>query len=266
MRRILAAALLAVLAPSAWPQSALADEADLSKYRAGEKYSGYVVAEPETRAIQDDDFANPGMLWTEVGEKLWATADGANGKSCQSCHGEASSMKGIAAHYPKFAKSAGKVIDLEQRINICRENGMQAAPFKWESRELLGLTTFVKMQSRWMPMDVAVDGPAAEAFAKGKEMFFQRRGQLDLSCAHCHVDLVGQKLRAETLSQGQTNGFPTYRLKWQKLGSLHKRLQGCFENTRAEPYPLGSDEFVDLELYLAWRSNGLPVETPSVRK
>ena len=93
----------------------------------------------------------------------------------------------------------------------------------------------------------------------------QRRGQLDMACANCHVDYPGGVLRANILSQGQPNGFPTYRLKWQKVGSLHRRFRGCNKQVRATPYGNGSDEYVNLELFLTHRANGLPVESPSVR-
>ncbi|MDA8229769.1 MAG: sulfur oxidation c-type cytochrome SoxA [Magnetospirillum sp.] len=239
----------------------------LGKYIVGDKRSGYVFAEPDTRAMQDDDFQNPGMVWVEAGKQLWSTPDGAAGKSCQTCHGDAAtSMKGVATHYPKFNPRVGKVIDLEQRIDMCRAKALQAKPYPWESHELLAMTTFIKNQSRGMPMNVAVDGPAAPFFEKGKESFYRRRGQLDLSCASCHETLEGRHLRADVLSQGQTNGFPTYRLGWQTLGSLQKRIKGCDKQMRADPHAFGSDEYVNLELYLAWRGNGLPVETPAVRK
>ncbi len=166
MKRILTAAVL--MGAALGPGAAHADD-PLAKYTSGAKKSGYVYAEPETRAIQDDDFQNPGMMWVDTGKTLWSTADGANGKSCQSCHGDAAkSMTGMATHYPKFNKRAGKIIDMEQRINICRENGMQAKAYPWESHELLALTAYLKAQSRGMPMDVKVDGPAAPFFAKGK--------------------------------------------------------------------------------------------------
>jgi len=93
----------------------------------------------------------------------------------------------------------------------------------------------------------------------------QRRGGLDLSCKNCHIDYPGVKIRANVLSSGLSNGFPTYRLKWQKVGSLHRRFRGCNKNVRATPYKQGSDEYTNLELYLNHRSNGLPVETPAVR-
>src|SRR5262249_29568082 len=113
--------------------------------------------------------------------------------------------------------------------------------------------------------DPATDGPAAPFFEQGKAIYHTRRGQLDLACIHCHEMNHGNMLRAQRLSQGMSNGFPTYRLKWQALRSLQRRMSGCMRDVRAIPYDDGADEYVDLELYLAWRARGLPVETPSVR-
>lgn len=239
----------------------------MAKYVSGDRRSGYTFAEPETRAMQDDDFNNPGMLWLDQGENIWTAVDGEAGKSCASCHNDAAtSMKGVGASYPKYDAKLGKLVNLEQRINQCRTEGMKAEAWKWESSPLLGATAYVKMQSRGMPVDVKVDGPAAPFFEKGKQFYYTRRGQMDLACKHCHEDNADNFVRAELLSQGQTNGFPLYRLKWQKFGSLHRRFAGCNDEIRAEPFPMGSDEYVNLELYVAWRGRGLPVETPAVRK
>jgi sulfur-oxidizing protein SoxA len=266
--RLLLIALGAVLSGVGIGTVARGDDAsDPAKHVAGDKKSGYVFAEPETREMQVDDFSNPGFLWVDKGEKLWSAVDGKAGKSCESCHQDAAtSMKGIAASYPKYDGKAKKVVDIEQRINMCRVDNMQAEPLKWESDELLGLAAYVKLQSRGMPVTVATDGPARPFWQKGREFYNERRGQLDLACSSCHDENAEKKLRTETLSQGQTNGFPTYRLNWQHLGSVQRRFRECNSQVRAEPYPYGSDEYVDLELYVASRGNGLPVESPSVRK
>ncbi len=236
-------------------------------YISGDKRSGYTFAEPETRGMQDDDFTNPGFLWVEKGQKLWSKADGSANKACQDCHGKAEdNMKGVGASYPRYDVRAQKVVNLEQRINMCRVDHMGAPEWKYESDPLLSMTTFVRHQSKGMPVTVQVDGPAAPYFEAGRRFYYERRGLNDLACKHCHEDLWGMHMRTELLSQGQANGFPTYRLKWQKLGSLHRRLAGCNEEIRAEPYPLGSPEYTNLELFLAWRAQGLTVETPAVRK
>lgn len=236
-------------------------------YTFKDKRSGYLYSKPATQAIQDDDFANPAFLWMDQGEQLWSVADGKAGKSCQSCHGAAAKgMKGVGAAYPKYDAKVKKLVNLAQRINLCRANNMKAKPWKWESDQLLGMTAYVKLQSRGMPVNVSIDGPARPFYEKGKKFYNQRRGLMDFSCANCHVDNPGNMIRADLLSEGYPNGFPTYRLKWQKLGSLHRRFRGCNKNIRAQPYKSGSDEYTNLELFVTHRSNGLKVESPSVRR
>ena len=263
MRHLLAGAAGAIVVSLGFAGVALTQ--DWGAYQVGEKRSGYTYAQPETRAMQDDDFANPAFLMVDPANELWKTADGEAGKSCADCHGDVASMKGVGTRYPVYYEPWGKMMNLEQRINLCRTENMKAKAWKYESDELLGMTALVKLQSRGMPMNVSIDGPAAPFYEKGKEFYYTRRGQLDMACSNCHVDHAGGQLRANILSQGQPNGFPTYRLKWQKVGSLHRRLRGCNTQVRSEPYGYGSDEYVNLELYLAWRGRGLPVETPAVR-
>jgi sulfur-oxidizing protein SoxA len=216
--------------------------------------------------MQDDEFDNPGSIWLARGAELWQSVDGKAGKACDSCHHDAAqSMRDVGARYPVYAKELGKLINVEQRINQCRTLRMGASTYASESEPLLAITAYVKHQALDQPMHVAIDGEAAPFFARGKALYETRRGQLDMACTHCHEDQHGQYLRAQRLSEGMSNGFPLYRLKWQSLGSLQRRVSGCMRDVRAEPYADGADEYVDLELYLAWRARGLPVETPAVR-
>lgn len=232
-----------------------------------ELISGYYFTSLATRALQDDDFDNPSSLWLDTGATIWATVEGQAGKSCSSCHGDASeSMKGAGTRYPAYDKQAKTVINLEQRINLCRVRHMKGEPWAYESNQLLSITSHVKQFSRGIPMAVKIDGPAKASYDRGREFYYQRRGQLNMNCAQCHEFSYGNRIRSDLLSQGHSNGFPTYRLKWQKMGSLHRRFRGCNKQVRAQPYKAGSREYVDLELYLAWRGNGLPVETPAVRR
>lgn len=233
--------------------------------REGKK-SGFLFATPETQAMQQDDGENPAFLWVEHGEKLWATPDGAAGKSCMSCHGAAASMRGVGATYPKVSKDTGKLTTLEHQINYCRTERMQATPFAWETQDMLGLSIFVMHQSRGLPMNVAVDGAAEPYFKKGDELYHTRRGQLNAACIHCHEMNSGNYIRADLLSEGRVNGFPLYRLKWGRPGSIHYRMEECYSQVRAIPEPYGSDELTTLQLYIAWRSNGLLIETPAVRR
>lgn len=233
---------------------------------AADVKSGYDYATPETRAMQDDDFVNPAFLWVDIGEEKWSEVEGKAGKACASCHSKAEkSMKGISVSYPKFSPEDNKLRALQDQVNYCRVKRMQAKPWKWEKDEMLGMTAFIKSKSRGMPINPKIDGSAKPFFEAGKKFYNQRRGMLDMACKNCHVDYPGVMIRANKLSQGMPNGFPTYRLKWQKVGSLHRRFKGCNKQVRATPYKQGSDEYTNLELFLMWRARGLPVETPSVR-
>lgn len=229
--------------------------------------SGSDFLSPELKAMQADDVANAGLLWVEDGARLWTQADSAAGKSCASCHGDAAqSMKGVAARYPAVDAASGKLLNLELRINDCRAQRMAAKPFAYESNELLSLTAYVAAQSRGLPMAVEVTGPAAPYFERGKALFGQRQGQLNLSCAQCHVDLAGQRLRGDIISHGVGVGYPVYRLEWQGVGSLHRRLRACSQGVRAVQADYGSLDYVSLELYLAKRAEGLTIDAPAIRK
>jgi sulfur-oxidizing protein SoxA len=260
---ILAGAAFCASRVQAFDETLLASPRSIAK--AGPT-SGYEFKLPETRAIQDDDELNPGFLWIEDGAALWETVEGAAGKACSSCHeGAETSMKGVGATYPKHHEPSGRPINLEQRINLCRTENMQAPAWDWESGELVAMTTYVKHQSRGMPVNVDIDGPARPFFEQGKALFHRRLGLLDMSCSHCHDGQAGKNLRAQLLSQAQTNGFPTYFLGFQRVISLNFMFRFCNGRVRAAPFDFGSDEYIGLELYTAWRGRGLPVETPSVR-
>jgi sulfur-oxidizing protein SoxA len=233
-----------------------------------ELISGYYFTPLRMRALQDDDFDNPGYnSAVPQGEKLWNQKEGGAQKSCASCHGSpAESMREVGASYPKYQEGVSAVITLEQRVNICRGREMRAAAWPLESEAMVSMLAFIKLQSRGVPVNVTVTGPAQATFERGKALYNGRMGQLGMSCAHCHNDHYGDNLRDETLSQGHSNGFPVYQVRAQKMISLHERFRACFREMRALPFEPGSPELVDLELYLAWRGNGLPIETPAVRR
>ena len=231
-----------------------------------ERRSGYTFMAPDTQAIQDDDTANPGMLWVLDGESLWKKKAGAANKSCADCHNDArASMKGIAARYPAFDKTLDRPVDLEQRINLCRANHQQTSPLAYESRDLLALTAFVAEQSRGMA--IAPDTtPGIEPFVtKGRDFFMHRQGQLNLGCTNCHDDNWDRHLAGSAITQGQPTGYPLYRLEWQSLGSLQRRLRNCLLGVSAEPFDYGAPEAIALELYLMERARGMPMDAPAVR-
>jgi L-cysteine S-thiosulfotransferase len=234
--------------------------------KPAERHSGYDDMSRETRAIQDDDTANPGMLSVLDGEALWGQKAGAAGKSCADCHGDAAeSMKGVAAHYPAYDPERGAPVDLEGQINICRGERQKATPFRFESRELLALSAYVARQSRGMPITPASDPRLAPFAAAGRDYFNRRQGQLNLSCALCHDDNWGKRLAGNIVPQGHPNGYPLYRLEWQSLGSLQRRLRNCISGMRAEVPDFGASEYVNLELFLMQRARGMPMESPAVR-
>ncbi|MCY1164285.1 SoxAX cytochrome complex subunit A [compost metagenome] len=253
---------LAIIASSQQAAGADAQSSPASDPRR----SGFEFMGPSTQAMQKDDALNPGMLWVKDGEALWQKTAGLSGKACVSCHAAAaSSMKGVAARYPAFDDALKRPVSLSQRINICRQQHQQAEPLRAESQELLSLESYVALQSRGMPLAPPADGRLEPFRQRGQQLFTQRMGQLNLSCAQCHDDHAGQRLGSSLIPQAHSTGYPIYRLEWQALGSLQRRLRGCMNGVRAEPFAYGAQELVELELYLAARASGMPMETPGVR-
>ena len=175
-------------------------------------------------------------------------------------------MRGVAARYPAIDAKSGHLLNIEGRILQCRVERQGAAPFGNESEQLLGLTIFIAQQSRGSPLNVSIEGAARSHFEAGRSFFYARRGQFNLSCANCHEENWGRRLSAETISQGHPNAYPIYRLEWQSVGSLERRMRACVSGVRAEMRPYGSPKILDLELFLAWRAQGLPLEAPGVRR
>ena len=232
-----------------------------------EVLSGWLFREAETRELEADSFQNPGMLYVERGEEIWNEVDGTMGKSCASCHNDAAeTMQGIAANYPKWDVDAKRPINIELQIDKCRVENMGAEAYKFDADEQKALTTFIKYQSLGDPVKLDLSqGELQSWWERGKENYYTRTGQLNLACASCHEANAGNYIRADHLSQGQSNGFPTYRLKDADMVSLHGRFRGCVRDTRAETPKAFSDDLMALELYVAWRGTGLSVETPAVR-
>lgn len=258
MRRTLVV-IIAIVAGAALAQERTLP---LPALRSGSSFLG-----PDLRAMQDDDAANPGLLWVSRGEQLWDAAAGSAGQACTSCHGDArTTMRGVAARYPAYDKSADRVLDLDARIDRCRTQRQGAPALARDSEDLLALTAYVTYQSRGMPLAVSIDGPARAAFDRGRAFYTQRHGQMNLACTQCHDENWGKRLLIETISQGHPNAFPAYRLEWQSLGSLQRRIRACLFGVRAQMPPSGAPELTDVELYLAWRAQGLPLESPGVRR
>jgi sulfur-oxidizing protein SoxA len=233
---------------------------------ADDRRSGFDDMTPAVQALQRDDALNPAMLWVRGGEAAWVERAGTSGKACADCHGAAAqTMRGVAARYPAFDEQAQAPLTLAGRINACRSRHQQAPPLAPESEALLGLEAFVALASRGLPIAPPADARLARWRAQGERLFRQRIGQLDLSCAQCHEGLAGKRLGGSVIPQGHATGYPLYRLEWQGLGSLQRRLRGCISGVRAEVPVDGSAELLALELYLMQRAAGMALESPAVR-
>jgi sulfur-oxidizing protein SoxA len=230
----------------------------------GPRRSGFDDMSPQTQAMQRDDLQNPGMLWVQDGAALWAKPPADGRPACSGCHTQAS-MHGVAARYPAIDAVLQRPVNLAQRINLCRERQQKAPPLAYESADLLALESFVAHQSRGLPIAPPDDQRLTPYRDRGEAMYHQRLGQLDLSCAQCHDARAGLRLGGNLIPRGHANGYPLYRLEWQSLGSLQRRLRNCLTGVRAEPYAYGDMALVELELYLATRGRGMIIETPAVR-
>lgn len=230
-----------------------------------ERQSSYALMSPDTKAMQDDPLLNPATFAVLDGQVLWQEVAGKKNQSCASCHGDATvSMKGVAASFPKV-NAAGQLLSLTGQINQCRTERQGTTPFAFESKPLLALSAFVANQSKGMPITVERTPANQAALVSGQRLFNQRMGQLNLSCAQCHAERSGQKLAGNPIPQAHPTAYPIYRLEWQAVGSLERRLRNCLVGVRAEPYAFGSAELLELELFLAWRARAMPLESPGVR-
>ena len=225
------------------------------------RQSGFAFMSPATQALQKDDSQNPGFLWVQGGQQRFQA-------DCARCHA-ADSLRGVAARYPAFDAVLGKPVTLSARIQQCQVRHVKGPPLAAESEPLLSLEAFVANASRGQPVvsptAAGADPRLAPFVQQGARLYAQRIGQLDFSCAQCHDQHAGGRLGGSTIPQGHPTGYPIYRLEWQGVGSLQRRLRHCMSGVRAEPYAFGSDALTALELYLNQRAAGLPIETPGVR-
>jgi sulfur-oxidizing protein SoxA len=233
---------------------------------AFEAKSGYEFIKPTTRAMQDDEFENPGMLAVEQGQELFNVKQEGASKACADCHGADGSeldTKSIA-RYPVYSEKQGGIVTLQNSISNCRNN-IGSKPLPTNHAELIALETFVRNRAFGEIVNMQTDGPMADLLKKGEKIYQTRYGLIDMSCQHCHTFYPGQMIRGQKISQGQGNGFPAYRLDIGEMTNLHQRIQQCLSSMRAEPFDADSEEIKLLGAYLMSRSNGLKIETPAVR-
>jgi len=229
-------------------------------------FSGYTLLREDSKAMQDDDFMNPGLETVAKGAAMFASK-GKNGQTCANCHDQPGKKlnPNLIAKYPVLDATTQKPITLQQRVINEWTSRLGNSPLKYEGDEALALESYVRNLARGEKVNVQTDGLMAHFIEEGKKLYETRAGQLDMACDNCHVTYPGVKLRAQVLSQGHSNGFPTYRLASGKVVGTQSRISQCYDSFRAEPYPYGSEEYTLIELYMNARSNGLKIETPAVR-
>lgn len=228
--------------------------------------SGFADMALATQAMQREDGQNPAMFFALDGKALFARADGEAKTSCADCHGaDGAGLAGVAARYPAFDEKTQGPVDLAGRVESCRRDHQRATPWPRESREALAMAAYLGLISRGAAMAPPDDPRLEAARGRGAALYRLRLGQLALSCAQCHDQNWGRRLGGALIPQGQIGNYPAYRLEWQSVGSLQRRIRNCMTGVRAEPFAYGAAQMIELELHLATRSRGLPVETPSVR-
>lgn len=217
--------------------------------------SGLSFISATLQSQQKDDDLNPGMLWVDQGRELFA-------RDCIRCHAEA---RGLASKLPRL-HADGHVITLESEINRCQVERVKTAPYPVESQPLLALATYLAFSSRGLAQRVPATVTQSAAWQRAHNEYTRVQGKLDFNCRSCHDKLYGKRVRNQAISQGYGVGYPAYRVEWQTLGSLNRRLRACFFGMETV-VPAASDPILaDLELYLVWRAQGLPIEAPAVRR
>ena len=218
-------------------------------------------------------------VYIEEGQALF-DKPGKNGQSCASCHTSGNAkgpdLKNIATSYPKYDHELGKIMLVETRNNHCRQKHMHSHPYKLGSRASNTLSAYVKYLSRNSPITITANVHTEKALLRGKQSFYKKTGQLNFSCADCHVNAANKWLRGQSLSSIQPEGkyrytaatWPKHYVSLHDLGliSLQQRIRHCQIVTQTYPQTLGSDEYVEMELYLMNLANGLPMQAPTKSK
>jgi sulfur-oxidizing protein SoxA len=209
----------------------------------------------------------PYELNVDRGEELFNQAF-KNGNTYGSCF--ENDGIGIRQNYPYFDTGRNKVVTLEGALNDCRvKNGEKPLSY-FKGKELAHVSAYMAYTSRGNKFNVQIPNTseALNAYEKGKKLYFTKKGQLNFSCADCHVYQTGTKLRADIPSPaiGHPTHFPVYRSGMGRLVTLHERFAGCLNRIRAKSFKGGSDELNNLEFFTTFMSNGLEVNGPGSRK
>ncbi len=190
-----------------------------------------------------------------------------SGKTLASCFNRP------ATKYPYFSHKTAEIRTIELDINDClKKNGEEPIKNLKHGKMALLVAAF-REQYNGQAWNIDIDSAGAvAAYETGKKFYWAKRGQMNFSCANCHVHSAGNKLRGDVLSAGlgHTTGFPVYRTKWalkgKAWGTVHRRYGGCNKQVRAKPFKPQSDQYRALEFYEAAISTGVPLKVPSQRQ
>ena len=225
----------------------------------------YIFDEKAKEQLMELEEFPPYEFDIDQGKVLFETPF-ANGKFYSDCF--ENNGIGIKHKYPKWSESQNTVITLEYAINQCREDNAEK-PLKYGLGDIAKISAYMAYTSRDEIIDIEEPkGSSLEAYSNGKEYYFSKRGQLNMACANCHVATSNLKLRYETPGPvlGQVTNWPVYRSKWEKIGTIHHRFRECNSQVRAKPLDYQSETYRNLEYFLTYISNGLPINGPGIRK
>ena len=231
------------------------------------RLSGNLFLSNELKQIQQEINTSPLSIWIDRGIALWQ--DKSSGNSCEGCHGPIENLKIAAVTHPKLSPDGNRLENLEDRIAFYLKLS-RGKSYNVESDEVLALSAAIHSAADGVPIQIEQDPFFPEEWnsmlAKGATLYATRQGRMNLSCTNCHDQNIGKNLRNEVISPGNPTSFPIYRMTWQKLGSIDRRLRACYFGIQAKVPDMGSQELRSLELFLMNRAQGLPIDGPSLRR
>jgi sulfur-oxidizing protein SoxA len=260
LRKLRAFATLALLV-------ALSPASQATDWPSDPRLSGNAFLPLSLIALQQDASTSPITLTLDRGRALWM--DASQGKSCADCHGPLTNMKSNAGTFPRLTTDSSKLINLEDQIVACRtRSGL--ADDKLESEPVLALSAALHDAAKGQPIQVQATPAQASAWQdhlqRGAKLYATRLGRMNLACTHCHDQNIGRQMRADVISPANPTGFPIYRMSWQGMGSIDRRLRACYSGVQAVMPPAGDQALRQLELFLKVRARGLTLDGPSIRR
>lgn len=265
VRWICAFGLASPLVLTAQTSLQLQTNAPLTQQRSA--LSGNAFLSPDLLALQNDASRNPTQLWVDQGQEIWGSPEKKG--ACFECHNKPNELKNSAPQFPKWSVEKQHLINLEDQILSCAQR--TGRPFKGlEDPNVMALSALLHQASQGQSLAVKpTPGYEAQwqaALNEGAKEFTTRLGRMNLACTHCHDQNIGKQMRADIISPGHPTGFPIFKMSWQSMGSIDRRLRACYSGVQAEVPTPGSPVLRQLELFLKMRAQGMPMDGPSLRR